>query len=112
MPRVRDRADDGDVELTGDEEIVQLRGRARDDLRRHTLDAPVDGAVDRIAVDVGNPTESHSAPSTALARTGSCRFPFPCTVPRCSMWNVGPSGPAFGTARRPGTQSSNVRTVW
>src|SRR5574342_727391 len=110
MARVRDGADDRDVELARDEEVVQLGRGPGHQVGRDADQPPVDGAVDRIAVDVGNAAQSHSAPSTTPATTGSWRLPLPRACARCSMWKVGPWGPsARGLAAVPGIQSSNVR---
>src|SRR5207244_5111439 len=57
---VFDRTDHGEVQLPRREQIVELRRRAGYELRRERGDAPVDGSIDRVAVDVADPTQSHA----------------------------------------------------
>src|SRR4029077_3171905 len=110
VARILHRADHTHIELPRDEEIVELGGRARDELAGGTDDLPFDRAVDRPAVDVADAAESHSAASTADT-TGSARPPLAWARGRWEMWNVAPSGPAGRAGAATGTQSSKVRTV-
>ena len=110
VARILHSADHTHIQLPRDEEIIELGGRARDELAGGTDDLPVDRAVDRRAVDVADAAESHSAASTADT-TGSARPPLAWACGRWEMWNVAPSGPAGRTGAATGTQSSNVRTV-
>src|SRR5882762_4854582 len=112
VPGVLDRTDHGQVQLARREQIVELRRRAGDELGRERGDAPVDRPIDRVAVDVADAAESHSAPSTTPDDTGSLWPPRACARGRWAIAKVGPSGPSERAGRCPGTHSSNVRTVW
>src|SRR3989442_6936180 len=104
--------DQGRVQVTRRQQIVEMRRPAGDELGRERGDAPVDRPIDRVAVDVADATQSHSAPSTAPDNTGSLRSPRACARGLWAIAKVGPSGPSGRAGRCPGTQSSNVRTVW
>src|SRR3989441_3873041 len=114
VARVLDRADHAHIELSRHQQLVQLGRGPGDELGWARQGAPVDGPVDREAVDVRDRAEPHSSSATTLERTGSAR-PRPCpraaAARRCSILKDGPAGPAGRALARPGTQSSNVRTV-
>ena len=54
------RRHDAHVEISGREQVVEVGRGAAHQLRRSGDQPAVDGAIDRIAVDVGNAAESHA----------------------------------------------------
>ncbi len=64
VPCILDRADHAHVQLAGNEQVVQLGGRARHQLaaRRQRHDAAVDRPVDRRAVDVADSSNPQAIP--------------------------------------------------
>src|SRR3989442_11458516 len=81
VARVLDRADHAHVELSRHQQLVQLGRRPSDELGGDRHGAPVDGPVDRVAIDVRDPAEPHSSSATTLARTGGARPPPPPPPP-------------------------------
>ena len=73
VPGVLDRGDDAHLQLARGEQVVELGRGAGHQLRRHAHQAPVDRAVDRIAVDPGNPAEPHAACTTGSAAPAAQR---------------------------------------
>src|SRR3989449_355702 len=115
VARVLDRADHAHIELSRHQQLVQLGRGPGDELGWDRHGAPVDGPVDREAVDVRDPAEPHSSSATTLERTGSAR-PRPCpraaAARRCSILKDGPARPAGPAPPPPGTQASNEPTAW
>ena len=91
MACVFDGANHAEIELAGDEQVVELGRRAGDQLgaRGKRDDSPVDRAVDRCAVDVADAADPHSAPSTTV--TAGC-FPRAAACGLCAIWNSAPCG--------------------
>src|ERR1051325_9026914 len=78
VPGVLHGAHHRDVELARGEQVVELGGGAADELRPQRDEAPVHRAVDRVAVDPGNPAQAEGAhaacttgaPAPAVAKPG------------------------------------------
>src|SRR3989442_5086977 len=115
VARVLDRADHAHVELSRHQQLVQLGRRPSDELGGDRHGAPVDGPVDRVAIDVRDPAEPHSSSATTLARTGSARPPPPPPPPPAppappwTILNDGPAGPPGRARGRPGAPAPNAR---
>src|SRR3989442_15687867 len=104
VARVLDRADHAHIELSRHQQLVQLGRGPGDELGWDRHGAPVDGPVDREAVDVRDPAEPHSSSATTLERTGSARprpRPPAAAARPGSILKDGPAGPAPRTPPGP-----------
>ena len=73
IARILHGRDNADVQLSSRHAAIQIRWHAVDQRCVETNDAPVDRAVNRIAVDVRNPSDFHQA-ATAGARSNRRRM--------------------------------------
>src|SRR5262249_37892478 len=69
VARVLHRRDDRHVQLSGGEQVVELRRGPADHVRCDRNQATVDRGVDRITIDPGNPTDPE--PAHAACTTGA-----------------------------------------